>query len=388
MTEIETEATPAPGALKGALLGFVEELRNYRQDIQKKLDAQDERMSMFERKTATRARSPLSAAAAPEAPHQKAFNAYLRHGDDSALRGLAIEGKGLTVGEHNGFLAATQVAATVQDALSSRVSLRTLANVVTVESATYEVLVDADDLATGWATESTATTETGPARIQRVGIRLHELAAMPKASQRLLDDAAFDVETWLAERIAAKFARAETHAFLRGTGTDQPRGILHYGVDTTGAGTITTVGEISTGVSGGFDPATASAKLIDLVYALSAEHRANAAFVMTSKTAAAVRKLKDNDGRFLWADSLAAGEPARLLGYPVLMAEDMPEIGPNSRSILFGDFKAAYTIVERPELRVLRDPFSAKPHVLFYATKRVGGGLVDGRAVKSLKFGV
>ncbi|TKW65658.1 MAG: phage major capsid protein [Paracoccus denitrificans] len=386
MTEVKTGAPAAPGELKGALLGFVEELRNYRQDIQKKLDAQDERMSMFERKTAFRARSPLSTEANPDVPHQKAFNAYLRNGDDAGLRGLAVEEKGLTAAGEGGFLVASHVSDTVHNALSASVSLRALANVVTVEAATYDVLVDRDELASGWATEGAAV-ETASSGVERVSIALHELSAMPKASQRLLDDSAFDVETWLAERIADKFARAEANAFLRGDGIDKPHGLLNGFFDATGEGSISSIGELTTGVSAGFDNATAASKLIDLVYALPAQYRTNATFVMSSKTAAAVRKLKDNDGRFLWADSLAAGEPARLLGYPVLLAEDMPEIAANSRSILFGDFRTAYTIVERPELRVLRDPFSAKPHVLFYATKRVGGGLVDGRAIKALKFG-
>ncbi|MFV0301768.1 MAG: phage major capsid protein, partial [Paracoccus sp. (in: a-proteobacteria)] len=127
-------------------------------------------------------------------------------------------------------------------------------------------------------------------------------------------------------------------------------------------------------------------RLIDLVYALGAEYRANASFVMNSKTAAVVRKLKDADGRFLWADSIAAGQPAQLLGYAVMISEDMPDLDIDSLSIAFGDFRAAYTVVERPDLRVLRDPFSAKPHVLFYATKRVGGGVTDFRAVKLMKF--
>ncbi|MFD1795815.1 phage major capsid protein [Paracoccus aurantiacus] len=386
MSEVKTGAQAAPGELKGALLGFVDELRNYRQDIQKKLDAQDERMSMFERKNAFRARSPLSTEAATEVPHQKAFNDYLRSGDDAGLRGLAIEEKGLTAAGDGGFLAAPQVEAIVQSSLSNAVSLRALANVVAVEASSYDVLVDRDDMVTGWASED-STTETASAGVERISIPLHELSAMPKASQRLLDDAAFDVETWLADRIAEKFARAEAHAFLRGDGLEKPMGILNADTDTSGKGAIGSIGELSTGVSGGFAADTAAEVLIDLVYALPAAHRANATFIMSSKTAATVRKLKDGDGRFIWADSLAAGEPARLLGYPVMLAEEMPEIAADSHSILFGDFKAAYTIVERPELRVLRDPFSAKPHVLFYATKRVGGGLVDGRAVKVLKFG-
>jgi HK97 family phage major capsid protein len=138
-----------------------------------------------------------------------------------------------------------------------------------------------------------------------------------------------------------------------------------------------------TGIDGAF---SSPDNLLDLVYALDARYRSNAAFVMNSKTAGAVRKIKDADGRFLWADSLAAGEPARLLGYPVVIAEDMPDMSGNGTAIAFGDFEAGYTIAERPDLRVLRDPFSAKPNVLFYATKRVGGDVSDFAAIKLLKF--
>ncbi|SEQ16960.1 phage major capsid protein, HK97 family [Loktanella sp. DSM 29012] len=143
------------------------------------------------------------------------------------------------------------------------------------------------------------------------------------------------------------------------------------------------LGYVPTGVDGSLGDADA---IIDLVYALGAEYRAGAAFVMNSRTAGMVRKLKDADGRFLWSDGLASGEPARLMGYPVLIAEDMPDAGSGATPIAFGDFGAGYTVAERPDLRVLRDPFSAKPHVLFYATKRVGGGVSDFAAIKLLKF--
>ena len=386
MTEVKAAAgDDAPGELKGAVLGFVSELRSFRDDIEKQLQAQDERMTMLDRKTAIRGRAPLSTSAEVEVPHQKAFDAYLRNGDDAALRGLAIEEKGLTVASDGGFLAAPQVAETVQTVLTGAASLRRLANVVTVESATYEVLVDKADTGAGWATELAAP-ETQAPGVERIVIPVHELSALPKASQRLLDDAAFDVESWLAERIADKFARAEAAAFINGNGQDKPRGLLSYPNAKNGTQAQGQIGFIGTGLSGGFAATAGGDALIDLVYALGAEYRANAAFVMNSKTAATVRKMKDADGRYLWTDQLAAGQPALLLGYPVMISEDMPDIAAGSLSIAFGDFRAAYTVVERPDLRVLRDPFSAKPHVLFYATKRVGGGVTDFHAVKLLKF--
>jgi HK97 family phage major capsid protein len=211
---------------------------------------------------------------------------------------------------------------------------------------------------------------------------------MPKASQRLLDDAAFDIEGWLAGRIADKFARAEADAFINGNVAGRPSGLLSHSKVDNDAWTWGNLGYVATGTAGDFDSTNAADAIVDLVYALGARYRANATFVMNSKTAGAVRKMKDADGRFLWLDGLSQGEPARLMGYPVLIAEDMPDIGVDSMAIAFGDFGAGYTIAERPDLRVLRDPFSAKPHVLFYATKRVGGDVTDFAAIKLLKFGV
>ncbi|TVR44321.1 MAG: phage major capsid protein, partial [Rhodobacteraceae bacterium] len=221
----------------------------------------------------------------------------------------------------------------------------------------------------------------------RIPITLHELSAMPKASQRLLDDSAFDIEGWLAGRIASKFARAEAAAFIHGDGVDKPRGFLDHDTVDEANWDWGEIGYIATGEAGDFHETAPADAIVDLVYALGATYRANAVFVMNSKTAGAVRKMKDNDGRFLWSDGLAAGEPARLMGYPVLVAEDMPDIATDSHAIAFGDFASGYTIAERPDLRVLRDPFSAKPHVLFYATKRVGGDVSDFKAIKLLKFG-
>lgn len=386
MTEANaTESGDMTAELKGALMGFVGELQGFRGDILTKLKAQEEQMNMLERKAALRTRAPLSVTAEAEIPHQKAFNAYLRYGDDDGLRGLVIEEKGLTVAGDGGFLAAPQVAETVQGVLHQGASLRNLANVVTVESSAYEVLVDKGETGAGWASEADMA-ETVAGGIERITIPVHELSAMPKASQRLLDDAAFDVEAWLAERIAEKFARAEAAAFINGDGKDKPRGILSYPVAIGATTTEGVIGAVSSGNTGAFAAGMEAEKLIDLVYSLDAGYRANASFLMNSKTAAILRKIKDQDGRFLWGDALNAGQPSQLLGYPVMISEDMPNIDFDALAIAFGDFRAAYTVVERPDLRVLRDPFSAKPHVLFYATKRIGGGVTDFDAVKLMQF--
>lgn len=374
--------------VEAALTGLLTELKGFQTEIKTKLKQQEERLTMLDRKTLTTGRPALSAAATAEAPHQKAFAAYVRSGDDDGLRGLALEGKALntSVNGEGGYLVDPQTSDRIGTVMQSTASLRKIAKIVHVEATSYDVIVDHGDVGSAWATEAGSVSESATPVIERISIPLHELAAMPKASQRLLDDSAFDVEGWLAERIADKFIRAEAAAFVNGNGTDKPKGFLSHSKVADGSWAWGSLGYVATGNAGGFG-ATPDG-IVSLVYALGAEYRANGNFVMNSKTAGQVRKLKDADGRFLWSDGLAAGEPARLMGYPVLIAEDMPDVASDAHAIAFGDFNAGYTVAERPEVRILRDPFSAKPNVLFYATKRVGGDVSDFAAIKLLKFSV
>lgn len=381
--------TPAAEA-KAAMTGFLTEFNRFQDEVKSTLKHQEERLTMLNAKTMSYGRPALSARAEVEAPHQKAFNAYLRSGDDDGLRGLTLEGKAMStaVAADGGYLVDPQTAERVQSLLLSTSSLRSIANVVQVEATSFDVIVDRSEVGSGWATETAATTETATPIIERISIKLHELAAMPKASQRLLDDSAFDVEGWLAEKIATRFMRAEAAAFINGDGIDKPKGILLPTKVANASWTWGNIGYVPTGAAADFAAVNPADCIVNLVYALGSDYRANAAFVMNSKTVGAVRKMKDADGRFLWSDGLAAGEPSRLMGYPVLVSEDMPDIAANAFAIAFGDFRAAYTIAERPDLRILRDPFSAKPNVLFYANKRVGGDITDFAAIKLLRVAV
>jgi HK97 family phage major capsid protein len=392
MSKTETKARAGTGVsgaddpaaeVKQALAGFMG-------DITERLHKQEERLTMLDRKSIATRRPALESAAETDAPHKTAFGAYVRTGDDDGLRGLTLEGKALNtaVAGDGGYLVDPQTSEMIRSVLKSTASLRQIASVVNVEATSFDVLIDHTDVGSGWATETGSVSETDTPSIERITIPLHELSALPKASQRLLDDSAFDIEAWLGGRIADRFARAEAEAFIVGDGVDKPTGFLTRPLVANDSWNWGALGYVATGVSGGFDSAQPADAIVDLVYALGAQYRANATFVMNSKTAGTVRKIKDADGRFLWSDGLAAGEPARLLGYPVLIAEDMPDIGSDAAAIAFGDFAAGYTIAERPDLRILRDPFSAKPHVLFYATKRVGGDVSDFAAIKLLKFSV
>ncbi len=381
--------TPAV-EIKTAMQGFLSDFGAFQTEIKSKLKEQEDRLNMYERKSIASSRPALSATAEVEVPHKKAFSAYLRSGDDDGLRGLEVEEKGLSTAVlgDGGYLVDVQTADQITGVLRGASSIRAVANVVQVEATAFDVLVDHTDIGAGWADETTSSAETGTPQLERISIPLHELSALPKASQRLLDDSAFDVEGWLATRIADKFSRAEGVSFITGDGVDKPTGFLNYTAVDNDSWAWGDLGYVATGADGDFDGLEPADAIVDLVYALGARYRGNASFVMNSKTAGAVRKMKDADGRFLWSDGLAAAEPARLMGYPVLIAEDMPDIASDATAIAFGDFGAGYTIAERPDLRILRDPFSAKPHVLFYATKRIGGDVSDFAAIKLLKFAV
>ncbi|MCZ4367257.1 phage major capsid protein [Sulfitobacter dubius] len=384
-TKAGADLSPAE-EVRQAVSGFVSDFNGFRAEINTKLQQSEERIAMMDRKMTLPARSPLGGAIEHDAPHKKAFDAYLRNGDDDGLRGLELDGKSMStaVNSDGGYLVDPQTSERVQSVLNSGASIRAIAAVVQVEATSYDVLVDHADVGAGWATESGAQAETDTPQIDRITVPLHELSALPKASQRLLDDSAFDIEGWLAGRIADKFARAEAAAFVSGDGIDKPTGFLSHPAVDNDVWSWGNLGYVPSGTNANPE----ADAIIELVYALGAAYRKNAVFVMNSKTTAKVRKLKDTDGRFLWSDGLAAGEPARLMGYPVLVAEDMPDPATDAMAIAFGDFSAGYTVAERPDLRILRDPFSAKPHVLFYATKRVGGDVSDFAAIKLMKFGL
>ena len=268
--------------VEAALTGLLAELKGFQGEITLKLKQQEERLTMLDRKTLIAGRPALAGAAAVEAPHQKAFAAYVRSGDDDGLRGLSLEGKALNtaVNGEGGYLVDPQTSARIGTVMQSTASLRQIAKIVNVEATSYDVIVDHGDVGSAWATEAGTVSESATPVIERISIPLHELAAMPKASQRLLDDSAFDVEGWLAERIADRFVRAEAAAFVTGNGSDKPKGFLSHVQVANGSWAWGKLGYIATGTDGGFGPTPDG--IVNLVYALGEIYRANVSFVMNS----------------------------------------------------------------------------------------------------------
>lgn len=309
-------------------------------------------------------------------------NGYLRAGREAEIK--SINGAAPSDG---GYAVPREIDAMISRELTEISPIRSLAQVVQTGSAGYRKLVSTGGTASGWVSETAGRPETDTPQFAEIAPPSGELYANPAASQAMLDDAGFDLETWLSSEIAMEFARAEGAAFVSGTGVDQPEGFLTATTSTAeddvrAFGSIQYVGS---GDAAGFD-ANPDAKLIDLVHTMKAGHRQGASFVMNSATLSEVRKLKTADGAFLWQPGLVEGQPDRLLGYPVVEAEDMPDIAGGAFPIAFGNFRHGYLIAERSATQILRDPFTNKPFVHFYATKRVGGQVLDSAAIKLLKI--
>ena len=307
---------------------------------------------------------------------------YLRRGSEAEVKSIS----GVTNAD-GGYAVPRQIDAMIARELTEISPIRALAQVVQTGSAGYRKLVSTGGTASGWVSEAAGRAETDTPNFAEVAPPTGELYANPAASQAMLDDAGFDLETWLSSEIAMEFARAEGAAFVNGTGVDQPMGFLSAPVSTQADGVraFGSLQYIGSGDADGFG-ANPDATLIDLVHTMKAGHRQGASFVMNSATLAEVRKLKTADGAFLWQPGLVEGQPDRLLGYPVVEAEDMPDIGAGAFPIAFGNFRHGYLIAERTATQILRDPFTNKPFVHFYATKRVGGQVLDSAAIKLMKI--
>ena len=308
---------------------------------------------------------------------------YLRQGSMAGLEAKALE----SGGSAGGYAVPSEIDAVIETTLKSISPIRQVANVVKAGSAGYRKLVAAGGTASGWASFEGARAETATPSFSEIVPAAGELFANPAATQQMLDDAAFDVETWLADEIAREFASAEGAAFVDGDGVNKPLGFLQSptSVNDDASRAMGTLQTLGTGAAGDFPASDPADVLMDLVASLRTPYRQGAVFVMNSQTAATIRKFKTADGAYVWQPGMGE-QGSSLLGYPVIEAEDMPDIGVGSLSVAFGNFKHGYTIADQSETMVLRDPYSNKPYVHFYATKRVGGQVTNSESIKLLEF--
>lgn len=311
------------------------------------------------------------------AEYKAAFRSYIKTGTEGNLK--ALQTKALSVGSDpdGGYLVLPQMSDEIVKKIFETSPVRQVASVQAISTDALEIIQDLDEADASWVGEVSARAETDTPQLKKIVIPAHEMYAKPKASQKILDDAFLNVEAWLAEKVADKFSRTEASAFVSGDGVNKPRGFLSYAAGTG-------FEQIEQVVTGDADDVTADG-LIAVVTALKAFYKPGAAFMMKRATLGEIRKLKDLEGQYLWQPALSAGNPDLILGYPVYEADDMPAEAANALAVAFGNFRAGYQIVDRFGIRTLRDPYSSKPYVEFYTTKRVGGGVKNFEAIKLLK---
>jgi HK97 family phage major capsid protein len=334
--------------------------------------------------TAEPAVRPQLAASNRADPARGAFvDGYLRAGREVELKSFA--GNVLADG---GYAVPREIDEQIDALLKAASPIRAIANVVRVGSAGYRKLVTRNGVASGWASETATRPVTNTPVFEEIVPPWGDLYAQPAATQAMLDDAQFDVEAWLSSEIAAEFAKAEGTAFVNGDGTNKPKGFLTYATAATSDATrpFGTLQYVASGAASDFIASNPQDRLLDLVHALRAPYRQGAVWVMNGATLARVRKFKDTTGAFIWTPGMVTGQPDLLLGYPVIESEDMPDIAANALAIAFGNFQAGYLIAERSETNILRDPYSNKPYVNFYATKRIGGAVTNSEAIKVMKI--
>src|SRR5580692_2281284 len=316
----------------------------------------------------------------------KAFDRYMRKGDASGF--ASLETKALSEGSNTdgGYTVPLEIAQTIDRILAKASPIRALATVQQIGSSIYRKPITTVEAASGWVAETDSISTTSTPTISAIDFPAMELYAMPATTQPLLDDSFVDIEQWLANEVQIVFAEQEGAAFVSGSGSGQPKGFISYTNVADASWSWGNIGYIASGAAGAFASSDPADALIQLAYAPKQGYRANGTWVMNRKTESVVRKFKDDNDNYIWQPGTAAGQPATLLGYPVAEAEDMPDIAANSYSIAFGDFARGYLVVDRVGIRVLRDPYSAKPYILFYTTKRVGGGVQNFEAIKLMKF--
>ena len=317
---------------------------------------------------------------ADEDARNQAWTRYLRAGDESGLARLDVKALNTGTDEQGGYIAPPELDRLIESRLMAASPMRQIATVRQTSAGTYKKPVGLG-AAASWVGEQATRTQTTHSGLSLLEFPAGELYAMPAATQTLLEDSYADIDAWLADEVEAAFAAQESAAFVSGDGDGKPKGFLDYDIVAEASHVWGKIGS----VAGDFTADDAADQIIDLIYTPKAQFRANGRFVMNRRTVAAVRKLKDGDGRYLWQPG-NGGEAATIMGYPVTEVEDMPDIGTGSAAIAFGDFRRFYLIADRQGARVLRDPYSAKPFVLFYTTKRVGGGVQNFDAAKVMVF--
>lgn len=333
-------------------------------------------------------RSGGGGAGAPDpdkAAHAAAFDKFFRKGADNGLADLEVKAALTTQSDPDGgYLVPTEMESTIDRVLGTVSAMRGLARTINISTDEYKKLVSMGGTSSGWVGEEETRPETDSPTLREIIINVNEIYAKPRSTQKALDDAAINIEQWLADEVATEFAEQEGAAFITGNGVKKPRGILSYNTVANASYAWGSLGYVVTGHASSFASSAPADALIDLFYSLKQGYRSNASFLTSDAVMGTIRKMKNTEGDYLWAPP-TADMPASILGKPVSTDDNMNALGSNAFPVAFGDWNRGYLIANRVGIRVLRDPFSNKPNVEFYTTKRVGGGVVNFEAIKLLR---
>lgn len=311
-----------------------------------------------------------------------AFKAFMRKGENAGAAVMAAVDVGTSA--DGGYLAPVEWDRTITNKLKQISPIRANAQVIQISGNGFSRVYNDGVIGSGWVGETASRPATTTPGLSTLAFATGEIYANPQITQIALDDVAIDLEQWIADEVDGEFAIQENIAFLSGNGTNKPNGILTYVTGAANAATHPFGAITGTTVAGA--AAVTTDEVIDLVYSLPSERNQNAKFFMNRTSLGKLRKLKDGQGNYIWQPTYVAGQPSTLAGYPVVEVPGMPNMTTGLVSILFGDMEATYLVVDRVGIRVLRDPFTAKPYVKFYTTKRVGGGVINFEAIKLMKF--
>lgn len=361
-------------AEKGKLSGQVDtlneklgELDNLKSELEKELKA---------------AKRPGTTTGKESGEYKAAFSQFVRKGNEDGLAELQQKAVQVTVDEDGGYAAPEELDQSLLEILRQDNVMREECGSIIISASGYKKLVNVGGAGSGWVGETDDRPDTSSPKLKEIIATMGEIYAKPKSTQQALDDMFFDVEQWLSSEVAIEFAEQESAAFLLGNGANKPKGLLAHTMALTGDKdrAFGTLQNFNSGSAGSFD----SDDLLNLIYGLRKGYRNGAKFMMNGLTQLYVRKFKDSQGNYLWQPGLQVDQPSSLMGYGIAENEDMPDVAADANAIVFGNFKRGYSVVDRMGTRVLRDPYSSKPYVEFYTTKRVGGLLTDSNAVKVL----
>lgn len=321
--------------------------------------------------------------------HNEYVRTFMRRGDERAFTSFVQNSLATDVDADGGFAVPEQIDQRIDRVVTEISPMMSIVDTQRVSTPDYRRLISLGGAASGWVGETGSRTETGTPTLHEVTFPVGEIYANPAITQNALDDMMFDAASWLGDEVGVEFGSKIGKALIDGTGINQPTGLLGgpTPVSTADSGrAMGTLQFVATGVDGDFPASTPQDILLDLVYELKNAYRARGRWLMNRSLLKEIRQFKDTNENYIWQPGLQQGQPSLIAGFPVTEAEDMPDKASNSLSIAFGDFRRAYTAVLRTGTRSLRDPYTNKPYVHFYTTRRVGGNLTNTEAVKLLKF--